>query len=182
VFEKSAKRDILLSANRFDLRIILCELAPPGDGKAAREADNHGMKMQMLGRLRGGIDPLDLRRVERCCSHALVPGEPAAAGYRYHDLGGELPPFYLRRFRYAADRCATVSLIGPVELSSGADAERGAPAVALVQVSVGACLVPWHDVADMPDDPELSPLLARAALEAVFELQLLERDECPFCE
>jgi hypothetical protein len=140
------------------------------------------MKMQMLGRLRGGIDPLDLRRVERCCSHALVPGEPAAAGYRYHDLGGELPPFYLRRFRYAADRCATVSLIGPVELSSGADAERGAPAVALVQVSVGACLVPWHDVADMPDDPELSPLLARAALEAVFELQLLERDECPICE
>jgi hypothetical protein len=181
VLEKSASRDILLSANRFNLRIVLCELAPPGDVAAPREADNHGMKMQMLGRLRGGIDPLDLRRVERCCSHALVPAEPAASGYRYHDLGGELPPFYLRRFRYA-DRCATVSLIGPVELSSGADAERGAPAVARVQVSMGACLVPWHDVADMPDEPELSPLLARAALEAVFELQLLERDECPICE
>jgi hypothetical protein len=181
VLEKSAKRDILLSANRFDLRIILCELAQPGDAKTPREADNHGMKMQMLGRLRGGIDPFDLRRVERCCSHALVPAEPAAAGYRYHDLGGELPPFYLRRFRYA-DRCATVSLIGPLELSSGADAERGAAAVAQVQVSMGAGLVPWHDVSDLPDEPEMSPLLARAALEAVFELQLLERDECPICE
>jgi hypothetical protein len=179
--EKSAKRDILLSPNRFNLRIILYELAPPGDGPPPREADNHGMKTQMLGRLRGGIDPSDLRRVERCCSHALVPAEPAAAGYRYHDLGGELPPFYLRRFRYA-DRCAAVSLIGPVELSSGADAERGAPAVALVQVSVGAGLVSWDEVAAMPDAPEVSPLLARAALEAVFELQLLERDECPICE
>lgn len=181
MFEKSATRDILLSANRLDLRIILCELAPPGDGTPPREADNHGMKMQMLGRLRGGIDPFELRRVERCCSHALVPAEPAAAGYRYHDLGGEMPPFYLRRFRYG-DRCAAVSLIGPVELSSGADAERGAPAVAQVQVSMGAGLMAWHEVASLADEPELSPLLARAALEAVFELQLFERDECPICE
>ena len=180
MLEKSAARHILLSTNRFDLRIVLHELAPPGDAATPLEADKYGMTMRMLGRLQGGIDPFNVRRVERCCSHALVPAEPAAAGYRYHDLAGELPPFYLRRFRYR-DLCAAVALVGPVELSSGADAERGAAAVAQVQVSVGARRVSWHELAAIPGDAELSPLLARAALEAVFELQLLERDECPIC-
>ena len=109
-----------------------------------------------------------------------MPGQPVAAGYRYHDLGGELPPFYLRRFRYGAT-CAAVSLVGPVELSSGADAERGAPAVALVQVTIGARTLPWESLLASTADAELSPLLVRATLEAVFELQLLERDDCPIC-
>jgi hypothetical protein len=138
------------------------------------------MTMKMLGRLRGGIDPSDALRVERSCSHAHVPAQPAAAGYRYHDLAGELPPFYLRRFRYGAT-CAAVSLVGPVELSSGADAERGAPAVALVRVSIGARTLPWESLLATPVDPEVSPLLARATLEAVFELQLLEPEDCPLC-
>jgi hypothetical protein len=138
------------------------------------------MTMKMLGRLQGGIDPSDALRMERSCSHAHVPAQPAAAGYRYHDLEGELPPFYLRRFRYGA-ACAAVSLVGPVELSSGADAERGAPAVALVQVSLGPRTLSWESLLAAPADPEISPLLARAALEAVFELQLLEPDDCPIC-
>jgi hypothetical protein len=142
--------------------------------------DNHCMTMKMLGRLRGGIDPSNALRVERSCSHAHVPAQPAAAGYRYHDLRGELPPFYLRRFRHGGN-CAAVTLVGPVELSSGADAERGAPAVALVQVSIGARTVPWESLMAAPDDPEFSALLTRAALEAVFELQLLEREDCPIC-
>jgi hypothetical protein len=138
------------------------------------------MTMKMLGRLRGGIDPSEALRVEHSCSHAHVPAQPASAGYRYHDFAGELPPFYLRRFRYGAS-CAAVSLVGPVELTSGADAERGAAAVALVQVSIGARTLPWESLMAAPADPEVSPLLARAALEAVFELQLLEREDCPFC-
>jgi hypothetical protein len=134
----------------------------------------------MLGRLRGGIDPSDIRRVERCCSHAHLPAQPAAAGYRYHDLGGEMPPFYLRRFRHA-DSCAAVSLVGPVELSGGADAERGAPAVALVQLSVGARLVPLDRMVALLDEPDTPALLSRALAEAVFGLSLLERDDCPLC-
>jgi len=180
VFEKSATRDRLLSPNRVDLRIVLRELAPPGDEPGLPATDNQPMTIKMLGRLQGGIDPSDALRVERSCSHAHVPAQPVAAGYRYHDLGGELPPFYLRRFRYGAT-CATVSLVGPVELSSGADAERGAPAVALVQVSVGARRLPWESLLASTADGELSPLLVRATLEAVFELQLLERDDCPIC-
>jgi hypothetical protein len=109
-----------------------------------------------------------------------VPAQPAASGYRYHDLGGELPPFYLRRFRHG-EACASVTLAGPLEISSGADAERGAPAVALVQVSINGCMVPWHRLSAMPADVDVSPLLARAALEALFELSLLERADCPIC-
>ena len=109
-----------------------------------------------------------------------MPAQPAASGYRYHELAGELPPFYLRRFRHG-DTCAAVTLTGPVEISSGADAERGAPAVALVQVSIGARLVPWDRLLGLPDDEGVSSLLSRAALEAVFELHLLEAEECPIC-
>ena len=143
-------------------------------------ADNHGMTMKMLGRLQGGIDPSDALRVERSCAHAHLPAQPAASGYRYHDLAGELPPFYLRRFRHG-DTCAAVTLAGPVEISSGADAERGAPAVALVQVSVGARMIRWDQLMAIADDTGVSSLLTRAALEAVFELQLLEREDCPIC-
>jgi hypothetical protein len=162
------------------LRFVLRELAPAGDETGLPATDNLCMTMKMLGRLQGGIDPSDALRVERSCSHAHVPAQPAAAGYRYHDLAGELPPFYLRRFRYGTT-CAAVSLVGPVELSSGADAERGAPAVALVQVSIGARTLPWESLLATDTDLGVSPLLARAALEAVFDLQLLEREDCPIC-
>jgi hypothetical protein len=138
------------------------------------------MTIEMLGRLRGEIDPLDADRLERCCSHARIPQMPAAAGYRYHDLGGELPPFYLRRFRLG-DRVAAVSLTAPVELSSGLDAERGAPAIARVELSVGGRLVRWDEIAAPRLAKNDSALLARAALEAVIELDLIDADECPLC-
>jgi len=147
---------------------------------ASAEIDKRVMTMKMLGRLRGGIDPSNALRVERCCSHAHVPAQPAADGYRYHDLGGELPAFYLRRLRHG-EHCAAVTLVGPVELSSGADAERGAPGVALVQVSVGPRTVAWEDLLATTGDPDVPALLARAMLEAVFELDLLEREDCPIC-
>jgi hypothetical protein len=105
---------------------------------------------------------------------------PAAAGYRYYDLGGSTPSFYLRRFRLGA-RTAAVSLIAPVELSSGLDAERGAPALAQVVLSVGARPIPWQEVCEPDLFPGDSALLARAALQAVLELDLLTDDECPLC-
>jgi hypothetical protein len=105
---------------------------------------------------------------------------PAAAGYRYYDLGGATPSFYLRRFRLGA-RTAAVSLIAPVEFSTGRDAERGAPALAQVVLSVGARAIPWHDVREPELFPGDSALLARAALQAVLELDLLTGEECPLC-
>jgi hypothetical protein len=138
------------------------------------------MTIEMLGRLRGEIDPADAERLGRCCSHARIPQTPAAAGYRYLDLGGELPPMYLRRFRLG-EQVSAVSLTAPVERSSGLDAERGAPAVAKVELSVGPRLIPWDDIADPRLGPGDSALLARAALQAVIELDLLAPDECPLC-
>jgi hypothetical protein len=138
------------------------------------------MTMEMLGRLRGEVDPADARRLARSCTHGLVPAHPAEAGYRYHDLGGEHPPFYLRRFRLG-ERSAAVSLTAPVERSWGLDAEPGAAAVARVELHVGARTIPWNEMVSPRLGQGDSALLARAALEAVIDLQLLERDGCPLC-
>jgi hypothetical protein len=138
------------------------------------------MTIEILGRQRGQVLAGDVRRLGRSCAHALVPARPAEAGYRYYDLGGERPPFYLRRFRLG-ERTAAVSLTGPVERSSGLDAERGAAAVARVELFVGARSIPWPELADPELVPGDSALLARAALQAVFELELLEREWCPLC-
>jgi hypothetical protein len=138
------------------------------------------MTIEMLGRLRGEIDPADAERLAGCCSHARIPQTPAAAGYRYLDLGGELPPMYLRRFRLG-EQVSTVTLTAPVECSSGLDAERGAPAVARVELSVGPRLVPWDEIAQPRLGPGDSALLARAALQAVIDLDLLPPEDCPLC-
>jgi hypothetical protein len=138
------------------------------------------MTIEMLGRLRGELDPVDAERLGRCCSHARIPETPAAAGYRYLDLGGELPPRYLRRFRLG-ERVSAVSLVAPVESSSGLDAERGAPAIARVELSVGPRLVPWDQIAEPRLLPGDSALLARAALQAVVDLDLLPAEDCPLC-
>src|SRR5438477_13119027 len=89
---------------------------------------------------------IDMLRLGACCTHARLPRRPAEAGYRYYDLGGDEPAFYLRRFRLG-DRTSAVSLIAPVELSSGLDAERGAPAIVHVQLSVGPRVIPWDEIA-----------------------------------
>ena len=48
MFEKSATRDRLLSPNRVDLRIVLRELAPPGDEPGLPATDNQPMTIKML--------------------------------------------------------------------------------------------------------------------------------------
>jgi hypothetical protein len=68
-----------------------------------------------------------------------------------------------------------------VERSWGLDAEPGAAAVARVQLCVGARAVPWSEMLSPRLVPGDSALLARAALEAVIDLELLERDDCPLC-
>ncbi|HVG68836.1 MAG TPA: hypothetical protein VM785_11615 [Gaiellales bacterium] len=126
------------------------------------------------------VTPHDARRISRACSHVTIPAEPAAAGYRYIDLGGERPPFYIRRFGFG-DRSAAVVLAAPIEWSSGDDAERGAPALARCEVTIGARRVPWDDLLwfDLRDGESL--LLAQRAVDAVVELDLLARETCPFC-
>jgi hypothetical protein len=138
------------------------------------------MTIEMLGRLRGEIDPVDAERLGRCCSHARIPEMPAADGYRYLTLGGELPPMYLRRFRLG-DQVAAVALTAPIEASSGLDAERGAPGIARVELSVGPRVIPWEQIADPRLEPGDSALLARAALQAVIDLDLIEVEDCPVC-
>jgi hypothetical protein len=126
------------------------------------------------------VTPHDARRMSRACSHVTIPAEPAAAGYRYIDLGGERPPYYIRRFGFG-DRSAAVVLAAPIEWSSGDDAERGAPALARCELTIGTRRVPWEDLLwfDLRDGE--SVLLAQRAVDAVVELDLLDRDTCPFC-
>src|SRR5690242_7840826 len=114
----------------------------------------------------------DARRVSRACSHVTIPAEPAAAGYRYLDLGGEQPPFYIRRFGFG-DRSAAVVLSAPVEWSSGDDAERGAPALARCELSIGARRIPWSELLWFDLREGESVLLAQRAVDAIVELDLL---------
>ena len=162
------------------LRFVVLVLAPAGDTRPPLDADNRCMTIEMLGRLRGEIDPTDAERIGRCCAHARVPEMPAAAGYRYLNLGGELPPMYLRRFRLG-DQVAAVTLTAPLEASSGLDAERGAPGIARVALSVGPRVIPWDEITEPRLAHGDSALLARAALQAVIELDLIAGDECPLC-
>ena len=138
------------------------------------------MGIEKLGAWRGEVHPLDRARIARGCGHARLPGTPAHEGYRYYDLGGDTPAFYLRRFRLG-EQTAAVRLIAPVEVSSGLDAERGAPALVTVELSVGPRVIPWEEIGDPVLLPGESALLARAALEAVVGLELFAAGECPLC-
>jgi hypothetical protein len=120
------------------------------------------------------------RRVRRSCSHVLVPDQPAASGYRYVDLGGAMPPMYVRRFSLGS-RSAAVTLHAPIELTDGEEAERGAPALAKASLSIGPRLVAWDKMLDLDLQPGESMLLARAALDALLDLQLIAGDACPVC-
>jgi len=120
------------------------------------------------------------QRVRRSCSHALVPDQPAASGFRYIDLGGELPPMYVRRFALG-NRSAAVTLYGPIELTDGDEAERGAPALARAALSVGPRTIAWDEMLDLDLRPGESMLLARAALDALLELTLIDGGACPVC-
>jgi hypothetical protein len=138
------------------------------------------MGTKKLGAMRGEVHPLDRARLARSCGHAHLPRTPAHEGYRYYDLGGDTPAFYLRRFRLG-EQTSAVRLVAPVEISSGLDAERGAPALVTVELSVGPRVIPWDEIAEPALLPGDSALLARAALEAVVGLELLSAAECPLC-
>jgi hypothetical protein len=52
-----------------------------------------------LARALEGLTVLDVERIRTGCGHVRVPSAPAARGYRYIDLAGDEPPFYVRRLR-----------------------------------------------------------------------------------
>ena len=87
---------------------------------------------------------------------------------------------YLRRFRLG-DQVSAVALTAPIEASSGLDAERGAPGIARVELSVGPRVIPWDEIIEPRLAPGDSALLARAALQAVIDLDLVEVEDCPVC-
>jgi hypothetical protein len=127
-----------------------------------------------------GISPTDAQRIAAGCSHALVPHEPAARGFRYVDLGGVEPPFYLSRL-CAGDSCAAVTLHAPLELSSAGEAEPGAAAVAQVRVSVGLNTLRWDRMLDIDLCSGVWAELLGWALSEVARLDLLEASSCPIC-
>jgi hypothetical protein len=156
-----------------------CVLAPSGDGPAPDRAEYQAMH-PAHAHLPDGISTDDAQRIAAGCSHALVPAQPAARGYRYIDLGGSEPPFYLLRLG-SGDTCASVSLCAPIELSSAGDAEPGAPAVAQVKVTVGLNSLRWERLLDVDlCSGAWAGLLGQALLE-VAALDLMERTSCPVC-
>jgi hypothetical protein len=161
------------------LRIVWNALAPQGDALGRRQADNEGMT-NSLRRPASTLTTFDLDRIRNGCSHVLVPDQPAAGGYRYFDLGGGATPFYLRRLS-AGPILGSVTLAAPIELTSGDEAERGARALAKVGVSIGMANIPWNRLFDQDLCGGVWADLIRQALEAISELETLERDECPIC-
>jgi hypothetical protein len=156
-----------------------CALAPSGDGAGLAPVDNPCMQ-HAFAHLPHGIRPQDADRIAAGCSHALVPDHPAAHGYRYIDLGGAEPPFYLRRIG-SGDEWAAVALYAPLEFSSAADAEPGAPAVAQVRVSVGLNTLRWDHLLDVDLCSGVWADLLAEALAEVAALDLLEPSSCPVC-
>lgn len=126
------------------------------------------------------LTTLDLDRIRCGCSHAIVPDQPAACGYRYFDLGGGAAPFYLRRLT-AGPIMGAVTLAAPIELTSGDEAERGARALARVGISIGMASIPWDRLFDQDLCGGVWADLIRQALEAVSELELVEAADCPVC-
>jgi hypothetical protein len=152
---------------------------PSGDGGA--EAAVEDLDMQpAYAHLPEGISPADAQRITAGCSHALVPDQPAARGYRYVDLGGTEPPFYLLRIG-SGDHCAAVSLCAPLEFTSAGDAEPGAPAVAQVRMSVGLNTLRWDHLLDVDLCSGVWAELLGSALSEVAALDLLEQPSCPVC-
>jgi hypothetical protein len=170
---RGCKRDLA------GLHPVGCALAPSGDETALAAVENLGMH-HAFAHLPEGISAADANRIKAGCSHALVPDQPAARGYRYIDLGGEEPPFYLLRI-CSGDRCAAVTLAAPLEFTSAAEAEPGAAAVAQVKVSVGLNTLHWERLLDVDICSGVWADLLAATLTEVAALDLLERTCCPVC-
>lgn len=157
-----------------------CALARSGDDPAAGGAEYLPMPHPAHAHRPDGISTADATRIVAGCSHALVPAQPAARGYRYVDLGGAEPPFYLLRIG-SGDTCASVSLCAPIELSSAGEAEPGAAAVAQIKATVGLNTLHWERLLDVDLCSGVwAGLLAQVVTE-IAALDLLERSSCPVC-
>jgi hypothetical protein len=126
------------------------------------------------------VGPGAAGRIARSCSHVAIPAEPAAAGYRYLDPGGDEPPFYVKRMAID-DRSAAVTLRAPIELSGGHEAERGAPALARCELTLGMRRIPWRDVLIFEVLPGESSILAQRAMDEIAALELVDAAVCPIC-
>jgi hypothetical protein len=80
-----------------------------------------------------------------------------------------------------ADRSAAVALRAPIELTGGREAERGAPALARCELTVGVRRIPWRDVLTFDLLPGESAILAQRAMNEIAGLDLIDAGACPIC-
>jgi hypothetical protein len=150
-----------------------------GDGPAPPGAEDQGMQ-NALARALEGLTVLDVERIRTGCGHVRVPSAPAARGYRYIDLAGDDPPFYVRRLA-AGRQTGSVMLHAPIETTSGDDAERGAPGIARVSVSIGVNVIPWTRLLDVELCSGPWAVLLADALADIAGLEILDPPGCPIC-
>jgi hypothetical protein len=150
-----------------------------GDAPGRIGAEEQGMQ-NALARALDGLTVVDVERIRTGCGHVRVPSAPAARGYRYIDLAGDDPPFYVRRL--AAGRLTgSVILSAPIEATSGDDAERGAPGIARVAVSIGVNSIRWSRLLDVQLCSGPWAMLLGDALEEIAALEILDPPGCPIC-
>jgi hypothetical protein len=133
-----------------------------------------------LARALEGLSVVDVDRIRTGCGHVRVPSAPAARGFRYIDLAGDEPPFYVRRL-VARRQTGSVVLHAPIEATSGDDAERGAPGIARVSVSIGVNTVPWGRLLDVELCSGPYAVLLADALGEIAALEILDPHGCPIC-
>jgi hypothetical protein len=150
-----------------------------GDDPARGAAEDLSMR-NALARALDGLSVVDVDRIRTGCGHVRVPSAPAARGYRYIDLAGEEPPFYVRRLA-AGRQTGSVMLHAPIETTSGDDAERGAPGIARVSVSIGVNTIPWDRLLDVELCSGPWASLLGDALEEISALEILRSPGCPLC-
>jgi len=150
-----------------------------GDGRAPSAAEDLDMQ-NALARALEGLTVLDVERIRTGCGHVRVPSAPAARGYRYIDLAGDEPPFYVHRLA-AGRQTGSVMLHAPIETTSGDDAERGAPGIARVSVSIGVNTIPWTRLLDVELCSGPWAVLLADALSEIAGLEILDRPGCPIC-
>lgn len=150
-----------------------------GDDPGRGAAEDQGMR-NALARALKGLTVVDVERIRTGCGHVRVPSAPAARGYRYVDLVGEEPPFYVRRLT-AGRQTGSIMLNAPIETTSGDEAERGAPGIARASVSIDVNTIPWSGLLDVELCSGPWATLLGDALEELAALEILEPTGCPLC-
>ena len=72
-------------------------------------------------------------------------------------------------------------LQAPIEATSGDDAERGAPGIARVSVSIGVNAIPWGGLLDVQLCSGPYAVLLADALGEIAALEILDPAGCPIC-